>query len=74
MPERVGVHVFEYACLESVYLHHVGDMESRETDNIIGEQGRVDICLTIVVTDEEGSEVVATSLQIGLYGVTGGRS
>jgi hypothetical protein len=62
------VHVFEYACVESIRLHHVGDMEPRESDRIVGEQGRADICFAIVVADEEGSEVVAPSLQIGLYG------
>lgn len=30
----------------------------------------MDICLTVVVADEEGSEVVTASLQIGLYGET----
>jgi hypothetical protein len=62
------VHVFQYPCLESVRLHHVGDMEPRESDRIVGEQGRTDICFAIVVADEERSEVVAPSLQIGLYG------
>ena len=28
----------------------------------------MDICLTVVVTDEEGGEVITASLQIGLYG------
>ena len=74
MTERVCVHIFEYACLESVCFHHVGDMEPRQSDYVIREQGGVDVRFTVVVADEERNKVVTTSLEIGLYGISGGRS
>ena len=28
MSKRMGVHIFQYPCLESVGLHHIGDKKS----------------------------------------------
>lgn len=64
MSERMCMHIFEYARTESIVLHHTRDEESRETDSIVREEGRIDISATVVVSDEEGGEVVRTSIQI----------
>ena len=63
------VHVFEYACAEPVTLYHIGDEESSETDHIVREEGRVDISFTVIVSDEEGREVVCTRAEVVLYGI-----
>ncbi len=50
------MHIFEYARTESIVLHHTRDEESRETDSIVREEGRIDISATVVVSDEEGEK------------------
>lgn len=63
------VHIFEYACTESVIFYHIGDKESGKTYSIVGELRRVDISFTVVVSDEERGEVVCTRAEVVLYGI-----